>query len=111
MNRSTRLAVLFLLLVAHSLMTLPGMMEVGLIGLFQRALADWPARQVFSDLSVSLVLIAGWMLHDAKQRGTTAWPFVIALLPLGSFAALGYLIVRELGGAPSLDASKSPART
>jgi hypothetical protein len=109
MTRSTRLALLFVLLAVHSVMTLPGMLEVGLVGLFQHALADWPARQVFSDLSVTLLLIAAWMLNDAKQRGANAWPFVIALLPLGSFAALGYLIVRELGTA--LDAPKSAART
>ncbi|MEW5847616.1 MAG: DUF2834 domain-containing protein [Myxococcota bacterium] len=99
MRLSPRLVLFAVLLVVHGVITALAMAEFGYVALFERALADWASRQVFSDLSVSLVLITVWMLKDGRERGINAWPYVVLTLPLGSFAPLFYLFHRELPAA------------
>jgi hypothetical protein len=103
-TRMFRLSVVAVLLVIHTAVTVRAMMEVGFVGIFEAALSTWAARQVFSDLGVALVIATGFMLADARKQGITAWPFVLAMLPLGSFAPLAYLLWRDLRGhnAPSV---------
>jgi hypothetical protein len=93
MNRRT--ALVLALFAFHSVVTDLTLYNVGYWEIFRVAFTDWAAAQIFSDLTVSLVLIAVWMLRDARERGTNAWPFVLAMLPLGSFAWMGYLLARE----------------
>lgn len=101
-SRTARLALFSILLLVHGAITLVAMETVGFIGIFQAGLANWGAGQVFSDLSVLLVLISVWMLRDAKKQGVNAWPFIIASLGLGSISPLAYLLWRELRAPASL---------
>jgi hypothetical protein len=93
MNR--RVALVLALFAVHSVVTDFALYRVGYWEIFRVAWTDWASAQIFSDLSVSLVLISVWMLRDARQRGANAWPFVLAMIPLGSFAWMGYLLARE----------------
>jgi hypothetical protein len=94
MNR--RIALVLVLLAVHSVVSVLAIAEVGYVQLFRDAFTQWSTGQIFSDLSCSLLLISAWMLKDGRDRGLAAWPFVLAMLPLGSFAWMGYLLVREL---------------
>lgn len=94
-NRSIRLAIVVLLLVVHTAVTVLTLMDVGFLGIFEAAFANWGARQVFSDLSVALVLYSFTMVADARKHGLTVWPFLLAILPLGSFSPLAYVLWRE----------------
>ena len=49
------------------------------------------------DLAIAIFLFAGWMRRDARQRGISATPYLVALPFLGSIAALAYLVRRGLG--------------
>jgi hypothetical protein len=55
----------------------------------------WGA-QVLVDLVIACTLFIFWMVPDARGRRIPAWPYVIAILALGSIGSLAYLIHREL---------------
>jgi len=46
------------------------------------------------DLLIELTLVSIWMYFDAKNRGTTAVPFIIMSVLLGSLGPLTYLFLR-----------------
>lgn len=50
--------------------------------------------QVLLDLAVSLCFVVAWMIADARRRGATVWPFVVATILLGSVGSLSYLLSR-----------------
>ncbi len=59
---------------------------------------------VFADLVIALSLICIWMVADARQRGTSAWGYLVLTLLAGSVGPLIYLIRREgqaLEGSPT----------
>jgi len=92
----TMWAVLLGLFAVHAAVTMKATLDFGFIGIFEAGLANWGARQIFSDLTVCLILINGWIIVDARKSGIPAWPFVITSLALGSFAPLTYLALRAL---------------
>lgn len=94
-SKTMRIGLLVAILAVHTLVTVLGVIDVGYLGLFQLGLRDWAARQVFLDLSIALLLMTTWLVPDARKHGISPWPYVIAMLPLGSFGPLGYLIHRE----------------
>ena len=81
------------LFVVHAAVTARALLEMSYVELYRFAFVGWPARQIFSDLTVGMLLITGWMIVDAKKTGRTAWPYVAATLVAGSFAPLLYLLV------------------
>jgi Terpene cyclase DEP1 len=85
--------LLGVLLAAHSAITVRAMLESSYLDLFKFAFEGWPARQIFSDLTVSLLLVTSWMLGDARKTGRNAWPYVLATVAVGSFAPLAYLLL------------------
>jgi len=50
---------------------------------------------LFADLVISLSLICIWMVADARQRGRSAWGYLVLTLLAGSIGPLLYLIRRE----------------
>lgn len=56
--------------------------------------------QFFWDIANSLVIASFFIVPDAKRRGINPWPYLALCLPLGSIAALAYLVHREWRGAP-----------
>jgi hypothetical protein len=46
------------------------------------------------DLLIELTLVSIWMYFDARRRGTSAIPFIIASAVFGSLGPLAYLFFR-----------------
>lgn len=55
--------------------------------------------QVFLDLCFALLGFFTLAIPDAKRRGMTAWPYLLASFALGSIAMLAYFVHRELRGS------------
>ncbi len=78
--------------------------EVGYVGFFELALANWATRLLFVDLVIALTLITLWMVRDARARlGSAASiaPYAIITLLFGSAGPLLYLIQRDRQPAPA----------
>lgn len=71
----------------------------GYWGFATLALRERWAMQVLLDLGISISVAWAWLWPDAKQRGISPVPYVVATVPLGSIAVLAYLIHREVKGA------------
>ncbi|WP_218079704.1 DUF2834 domain-containing protein [Anthocerotibacter panamensis] len=74
-------------------------MDVGYFGIIEPHFRSWGGGQVLTDLVILAVLACIWMVRDARERGLTAWPFIVITLFAGSFGPLLYLVMRELGGS------------
>jgi hypothetical protein len=56
--------------------------------------------QLLLDLTIALSFAVGWMHGDAKRRGITTWPYLVATLLLGSIGVLAYAVRRGLLPSP-----------
>ena len=104
---SLRLALLWLVLIDFTALTLYAVMQVGYLGFFELALANWATRLLSADLVIALGLCAIWMVDDARKRGLSALPYLVITLLLGSAGPLAYLIRREWAPAPALAEARS----
>jgi hypothetical protein len=102
-----RLATLCTVFVAFSILTFVAVSQYGYIGIFEAGLRDSASMQVFFDLIISVSLFGIWMLVDARKRGTTVWPYLLAIPAVGSVSPLVYLIVREWRAANPRQAGSS----
>ncbi len=93
---STRLFVLLFVLAAFGVLTALALMDVGFLGILEPHFRSWGGAQVFVDLVIACLLACIWMIGDARERGMSAWPFVLLTLVAGSFGPLLYLVVREV---------------
>ena len=84
------------MLVFHTVISVRALMDFGFFDLFRFAYKDWASAQLFSDLTMCLVLLSSWMIVDSRRTGRTVWPWLLATMLLGSFAPLTYLLVGEL---------------
>jgi hypothetical protein len=60
--------------------------------------------QEFLDLCIALTMVTTWMVGDARSRGATVWPYLVATPLLGSISPLVYLVLR-----PPLSADRGAA--
>ena len=91
-----RFLVLAVVVVLFGVLSAIALLDVGYVGIIAPHFKSWGAGQVFADLVIMCLLGCTWMLHDARTRGTSAWPFVILTLVAGSFGPLFYLLLREV---------------
>ena len=89
------LVVLFFAFTAYSLFVTA---TEGYWGFATLALRERWGMQVLLDLAIAISVAWAWLWPDAKRRGISPWPYLVATLPLGSIAVLAYLIHRELRG-------------
>lgn len=75
----------------------------GYFGYLTSARNDHWTLQLLIDLTLSLVIANAWVVTDARRRGISPWPYVIATPVVGSLAIGVYLIRRafaaDLSGA------------
>jgi hypothetical protein len=67
----------------------------GYFGFIELAMREEWGLQVLLDLVIALSLFAGFVVSDAKRRGLRAWPWLVAIVTLGSIGALPYLLYRR----------------
>lgn len=91
-----RLIVLLLVTAAFGVLTALALLDVGYLGILEPHFRSWGGAQVFFDLVIVAALACLWMIDDARDRGVSAWPFVLITLVAGSFGPLLYLVVREV---------------
>lgn len=70
----------------------------GMLGFLQGATANLAAIAVLFDLAIALSLIGVWMWSDARDRGISPIPYVVATLFLGSMSPLTYLLRTSADG-------------
>lgn len=91
-----RLIVLVLVIASFGVLSALALMDVGYFGILEPHFQSWGGAQVFVDLVIVAVLASIWMSKDARERGLSAWPFILITVFAGSFGPLLYLVVREL---------------
>lgn len=92
---SKRVALLSLLLVAHATVTGIAVYQHGFMKTLLAPFESTATLQVFSDLCVALLLVSSWVARDCKSNGRSFAPWFVLTLATGSFAPLGYLLLRE----------------
>jgi hypothetical protein len=93
---SGRLITLVVVIVGFSVLSAVALMDAGYIGVFLSPFHSWSGTQIFTDLAIMCVLACIWIVIDARERGLSAWPFILITLAGGSFGPLLYLVVREI---------------
>ena len=107
---SNRLIVLLLVIAGFGVLTTRALMDAGYIGVFLSSFTSWSGTQIFFDLVILGVLACIWMTNDARERGLSAWPFILITLLAGSFGPLLYLVMRELR-SPVPDSARAGVAT
>lgn len=97
--------ILFAILLPFSILSAYALKEVGHIGLITGNLHP-AGLQVLIDRVIALSLVMVWMVGDARSRGITIWPYILATLTLGSFGSLAYLLMRGTEARPSSTAKR-----
>ena len=92
---NSRLTVLIIVFAAFSALTAVAIHQYSYFGIFEAGFRDSASMQVFFDLAISVSLFGIWMLVDARKRGATVWPYLVAIPAVGSLSPLTYLIVRQ----------------
>lgn len=96
---TTRQIVLSLVLLAFGAQTAFVFYQEG-FGWIPDLFATPLSIAIFSDLVIALSLICFWMVADARERGTSAWGYLVLTVLTGSIGPLLYLIRREAQPAP-----------
>lgn len=108
MSARLTLIVSGLVLLAFTAYTAVIVTSHGYTGFLVLAAEEPWGGQMFVDLVIALVLFALWMRADAAREGLPFWPYLAAILTLGSIGALAYLVHRsasQLRGGRELVAS------
>lgn len=97
----TRQTLAIALLVPFGALTVYAVAQVGLGGILGAVLAGPGAWQVGADLVVALALVLSFLVPDARRRGRSPWPWVLATAALGSIGPLLYLATVRGSGVGS----------
>jgi hypothetical protein len=83
---------------AYSLWVIAGHGYTGFLSLASRE--PW-AMQLLLDLVIACSFGVGWMRADARKYSIATWPFIVAIVFLGSVGLLGYVIWRGIVTRPA----------
>lgn len=90
---STNKLLSIAILVPFAAITAYALATVGYMGIVSYHLPSPAGWQVLADLVVALVLVCSWMIVDARKKGRSVLPYLIATIFLGSFGPLAYLLL------------------
>lgn len=92
--------VVLLVLVAFTAATAFAIYRHGYTAFVSYALANEATQLLFADLTLSLILIAVWMVRDARTRKAAYLPFLALAFFFGSVGPLLYLVGRGMRREP-----------
>ena len=95
MPRRYKNAIVALVLIAFTALSVWVALHHGYFGFLRLARRDDWALQMLVDLAIALFFVGGAIRRDAPRRGIEPWPYFVALPLVGSIAALVYLLHRE----------------
>jgi hypothetical protein len=98
------------LLVAFGTYSSWVLLQVGYLGIWQGGFANVGATQITLDLLISCALLLGFIARDCRNAGRPFWPWLLAVLALGSIGALTYLVWPRAGHRPALEPDAPAAR-
>ncbi len=81
------------LLLPFTVLSVYAVQQVGYWGIFEYQMPSPAGWQVIADLVIAIVLIAMWMIKDARETGRNVIPYLIVSVFLGSIGPLSYLIL------------------
>lgn len=74
--------------------------QVGYLGFFQLATANWATRLMMLDLVIALGIMLVWIARDSRSQGMSFVPYALVTLCFGVAGPLLYLVRRRgEGGA------------
>jgi hypothetical protein len=76
----------------------------GAFGFVDMAMRGGWETQVFLDLVIALTVASTVVHRDARKRGISPWPWMVAMAALGSIGMLGYFAYREIPGVARAEA-------
>lgn len=79
----------------------------GALGFIPVLTAGGWSTQVFLDLVIASGVASTVLHRDARARGINPWPWMLAMLSLGSIALLAYFVAREFIGRREVGAAEA----
>ena len=70
----------------------------GALGFIPVLTAGGWSTQVFLDLVIAMCVASTVVHRDARSRGISPWPWMVAMFTVGSIGLLGYFVAREFIG-------------
>lgn len=92
---SLRKWLLWFLLIDFVIFSTWVMWDIGYLGIWQAGFESSGSLQILIDLGIGCLLICSWIIGDAKARGVSSAPWIVATFAIGTIAPLAYLLVRE----------------
>jgi len=108
-----KLALYTITLVVFTAFSVWLIADQGYFGFITLAMREPWGLQVLLDLGIALFLLSPTIVRDARENGIPAWPFLVAMVFLGSIGALEYFAFREAKklwkGSPDRSRATLPA--
>jgi len=92
MNRNVKRVITTGVYLAFMAVSTWATLDAGYIGIFEAALRDPASMQIFFDLVVACLLGSAWLHRHATERGRNPWPWLVAVVPLGSIPLMTYAV-------------------
>ena len=92
---SRRFVLLLILTAAFMTISTIAVYEHGYLALWRLPFETSGTLQLFSDLTVSILLVTSWMVRDSRTSGVPVLPYLLVTLASGSLGPLLYLLHRE----------------
>jgi len=95
-----RKTILWVILISFAIYSTWVMWERGYLGIWEAGFINSASFQILLDLAIACFLICCWIHGDARARGISPYPWMIATFATGTLAPLVYLLIREYQPKP-----------
>ena len=95
MRQTTERRLALVAIIGFAVLTIAGIVNDGLPGGAIDAITfNTMSWQIYIDLVLAIVVLSIWIYRDARQRGTSPWPYIAGGVVAGMFGPLFYLLLR-----------------
>ena len=92
------LLALVVIWIAFAAFTVAVLLDFGLVGFIEAAVANGATTQVSIDLVLCIVIALSFIRLDAQRKNLPYWPYFVATAATGSIGLIAYLIHRTWKG-------------